>query len=1657
MSSPGGSPTAGGPGSAEMLLGQILQQMQAGMIQMSADANRRFELLEAAMREQAVACRACVEAQTKTLESLAKKSSVVDIKGVGKPEMLKGPHEDARKVWKTWSYKFESCFSSQSPAKGAGKTEQPKGGGNPDKANGGTGQPPAASQRDQRRKTAEGKRRKRRQNRPRRGRGPGWPGEEWPEEETGDGELGLLRVLGPSVDSTLSLPAPAKGQICRPAFGPSSWAWSQPWEVALAQCAVGKENTGETIYWCPASEEESGDSEESSGDEEEEEDARRTSGQRKTLKGNFARVEPEGDLRSHRYGQGKPTVATKGKEVSTHFSVGGETKDEAERYLNLRHPTPGEGRQRAGAESSREVRPATQEAEAGVSEGGTAKEPEPKASGKYVPPHLRAKQGGLASSSTQAPAYSVSKASRSVLLGEMLSARVARREDLNKALDDLPEGDPAREVTAAEIKELDIVIRNVKEEQRATRKGEKAGHSSRQERDKEQMGGRLAYLKDRSRKRAAEHRLKTQRERTKSNLSRQLTWARRFDQPGAGRKTQVFPLTEKELKHEMAAAPLSRHARTALLEEVTPAKKKAKHKKERRREKRKKARVGNLAAFSNSSEGRTKPGAGTDGWTRIDFVVDSGASATTLPRKVLGETTVLKAPVGYHSFRLADGSLVENEGTLEAKAWLLGDEVLELKASVAAISQALLSVGQVTSRGNRVVLGPKVSYLETKAGKKHRIFLKNGVYVLPVWMDTSSKLLSLSRGKSFAHRRVNRPGDPEEESSIKALAEAVKNSFAAREGVRVQLENSPEGDDHGKSNGEAEAAVEITQGLCRTYKDACEKGLGERIHPKSPLLGWLVEHAGCMYTLFAHDETLKDGLTPFRHLKGRDWAVALPAWGETVDYRVCTKHKLEARWQVGIYCGVRLGTTEKIVATEDGVVVVQSIRRKPKELRWDAELFKKVKGTPWAPSPKKAARPHEALELPAAVAIEPEMPDEVATDVEAGPKPELLKRVYLRTQDLERHGYTASCPACDLIRAGITREGVNHSEFCRNRVVTEMAKTEEEGKKRLAAAKLKETPKSRLRVGESAEGSDPQASVPVVKRTTTGGPSIEEAQASKKVKAEEAKRARLDPGGSSAGSAQAPVREASREVSEPPASERSAPSKRPHEGGGGDEDMVLDLILSLRSGYLASVAGDPYPVCEERFDTDVYEKFETSYWDDVSGKPLRPELVQEARKEEVSTIKEMGVWEVIPRPKGEKVISTRWVDINKKDEANPKYRSRLVARELKKRYPGGVSQDVHQPSWEDFYASMPPISALRVLFALATSKRAPDLEGKMRDLPKDQCLVFLDIKKAHFWADARRRLLIELPAETGVDTSKYVGLLRKSLYGTRDAPANWEATILRVMTQLGFVRGRSNSCLYYHPIREIRVEVHGKHWTVEVRGYLGPPGMVGTKQSIDILNRLVSWISRGIELEADPRHVDIILREIGCEGAKVTTALVKERIEEVENAEPLSSEDASWYRSVSMRLAYLSQDRPDLQVLAKELAKGLKSPTTAHLMMLKRGARYLRNSPRLLQLFPYQSCVKRLTNWVDWGILLPIQAFMDASTGLSIGSRHGLGRVKHIDTVFLWVQDVVASGRILLGKKHTDEMLADLLTKPLDRARIQLLLQGLNCVYAEGRHHLALN
>ena len=54
------------------------------------------------------------------------------------------------------------------------------------------------------------------------------------------------------------------------------------------------------------------------------------------------------------------------------------------------------------------------------------------------------------------------------------------------------------------------------------------------------------------------------------------------------------------------------------------------------------------------------------------------------------------------------------------------------------------------------------------------------------------------------------------------------------------------------------------------------------------------------------------------------------------------------------------------------------------------------------------------------------------------------------------------------------------------------------------------------------------------------------------------------------------------------------------------------------------------------------------------------------------------------------------------------------------------------------------------------------------------------------------------------------------------------------------------------------------------------------------------------------------------------------------------------YRSITMRAAFLAQDRPDIAEATKSLARHMKAPNEAAWADLKRLGRYLRGKPRLV-------------------------------------------------------------------------------------------------------------
>ena len=74
-------------------------------------------------------------------------------------------------------------------------------------------------------------------------------------------------------------------------------------------------------------------------------------------------------------------------------------------------------------------------------------------------------------------------------------------------------------------------------------------------------------------------------------------------------------------------------------------------------------------------------------------------------------------------------------------------------------------------------------------------------------------------------------------------------------------------------------------------------------------------------------------------------------------------------------------------------------------------------------------------------------------------------------------------------------------------------------------------------------------------------------------------------------------------------------------------------------------------------------------WGDASGAALNPTEVRRVRMEEIKFVRELDRYDKVPRNEcyattGKAPISARWIDINKGDESNANYCSRLVAREV---------------------------------------------------------------------------------------------------------------------------------------------------------------------------------------------------------------------------------------------------------------------------------------------------------------------------------------------------------------------------------------------------------
>ena len=249
------------------------------------------------------------------------------------------------------------------------------------------------------------------------------------------------------------------------------------------------------------------------------------------------------------------------------------------------------------------------------------------------------------------------------------------------------------------------------------------------------------------------------------------------------------------------------------------------------------------------------------------------------------------------------------------------------------------------------------------------------------------------------------------------------------------------------------------------------------------------------------------------------------------------------------------------------------------------------------------------------------------------------------------------------------------------------------------------------------------------------------------------------------------------------------------------------------------------------------------------------------------------------------------------------------------------------------FAPTPPLGATRYLLSCLASrgKQGPGLYRAM----------LLDVlKRAFLYGDVERQIFINLPEEdvrrNGGDN---VGVLKKAMCGTRDAPAVWQRLVRRIMLELGFVSSLTSACVYVHHARGLRVVAHvddflvtgPKPELIELRrqlqlGYEVDGDIIGREADEKLegkfLGRKIRIQPWGVEIEGDDKLVKGLLEEFGANGKSAETPGMPgaNKVVEDDEVEPVLMDpaQAARFRRGAAKLNYIAQDRSDVAYTSKE-------------------------------------------------------------------------------------------------------------------------------------------
>ena len=121
-------------------------------------------------------------------------------------------------------------------------------------------------------------------------------------------------------------------------------------------------------------------------------------------------------------------------------------------------------------------------------------------------------------------------------------------------------------------------------------------------------------------------------------------------------------------------------------------------------------------------------------WEELEFMVDSGAGTTVISPDE-AKAIKISDPDPSRTYKLADGSIIQNKGTKTFNAQTDDEQWRLINAQVTDVDKALLSVSQIVQKGGAtVVFSPEGSYIQSPGGTALPMELRNNVYHLKMWI-----------------------------------------------------------------------------------------------------------------------------------------------------------------------------------------------------------------------------------------------------------------------------------------------------------------------------------------------------------------------------------------------------------------------------------------------------------------------------------------------------------------------------------------------------------------------------------------------------------------------------------------------------------------------------------------------------------------------------------------------------------------------------------------------------------------------------------------------------------------------------------------------------------------------------------------------------------